>query len=75
MSGSKIGGAKARDRNLSNNPNFYADIGRIGGRNSSNGGFAHDSRTFWQKLLRKPKASVLAGRKGGAISRRNKVAE
>jgi general stress protein YciG len=32
MPGSKIGGLKARDKNLAKNPNFYSDIGKIGAR-------------------------------------------
>lgn len=34
MAGTKIGGLKARDANLANDPNFYAKIGAKGGRAS-----------------------------------------
>lgn len=40
MAGTKAGAIKTRDKNLANNPNFYADIGRIGGKNGTTGGFA-----------------------------------
>ena len=32
MAGTKIGGKKAAAKNLAKNPNFYRDIGRIGGK-------------------------------------------
>lgn len=51
---------------------FYAKIGAKGGANGHTGGFAKDNRTWWQKLLRRPKLAELAGRKGGTISRRKK---
>ena len=33
MAGTAAGARKARDKNLANDPNFYAKIGSIGGRN------------------------------------------
>lgn len=32
MSGTRTGGLKAAQKNLSSNPNFYAEIGRKGGQ-------------------------------------------
>ncbi|MCJ0950370.1 MULTISPECIES: general stress protein [Rhodococcus] len=61
MSGTKAGGLKARDRNLSKDPDFYKKIGAIGGRLGTTGGFAAD-----RKLAR------IAGAKGGRISKRGK---
>ncbi|BBE45462.1 hypothetical protein RE2895_23930 [Rhodococcus erythropolis] len=61
VSGTKAGGLKARDRNLSKDPDFYKKIGAIGGRLGTTGGFAAD-----RKLAR------IAGAKGGRISKRGK---
>lgn len=62
MAGTKIGGLKARDKNLRRDPDFYKKIGAIGGANGNTGGFAANR-----------KLAVEAGRKGGLISRRKKV--
>ena len=59
MAGTVEGGKKAAKKNLGNNPNFYRDIGRIGGRNGTTGGFAAN-----------PELARIAGAKGGKISRR-----
>ena len=56
-------------------PDFYAKIGAKGGANGHTGGFAYDGRTWWQKLLRRPKKAALAGAIGGARSRRTKKKE
>lgn len=61
MAGTVAGGKKAAAKNLQNNPNFYREIGRIGGRNGSIGGFAAN-----------PQLARIAGSKGGRISRRRK---
>jgi general stress protein YciG len=63
MPGTKAGGLKAAATNLKNNPNFYRDIGRIGGRNGHTGGFA-------SMPIEKVRE---AGRKGGRISKRGKA--
>lgn len=73
MAGTKAGGQKTREKNLAKNPNYYSDIGKIGGRNGHTGGFAKDDRTFLQKLLRRPKLASIAGKKGGRTSRRKKA--
>lgn len=60
MPGTKAGGAKAALTNkLKYGPEFYANIGRRGGKNGHTGGFAANL-----ELARE------AGRKGGKISRR-----
>lgn len=62
MAGTKEGGRKARDSNLANDPNFYSNIGRMGGKNGHTGGFAAN-----------PELARIAGAKGGRKSRRGKV--
>ena len=37
MAGTKVGGKKAAQKNLAKDPNFYAKIGRKGGRISRRG--------------------------------------
>ena len=61
MPGTKEGGIKARNKNLANDPDFYAKIGSKGGKNGHTGGFAAN-----------PELAREAGRKGGAKSRRGK---
>jgi general stress protein YciG len=62
MAGTQVGGLKAKRKNLSKDPNFYAKIGAKGGRNGHTGGFAAN-----------PALARVAGAKGGRISRRKKV--
>ena len=40
MAGTKAGGLKAAQKNISKDPNFYAKIGAKGGKNGRTGGFA-----------------------------------
>lgn len=61
MAGTREGGLKAAQKNLAQDPNFYAKIGKIGGSRSTTGGFAAN-----QELAR------IAGAKGGRKSRRGK---
>lgn len=62
MSGTMIGGAKAAKTNKSKNPNFYRDIGKLGGSHKNpKKGFG----------TRRDLASI-AGAKGGSISSRRK---
>lgn len=52
---------------------YYKNIGSIGGKvKSPTKGFGYDDRTTLQKILRKRKLAVEAGRKGGKISKRRK---
>ena len=63
MAGTKEGGCKAAQTNkLKYGLNFYADIGRKGGRNGHTGGFAAN-----------PELAKEAGAKGGRISKRGKA--
>lgn len=64
MPGTKIGGMKAKAKNLANDPDFYKKIGAIGGRKGTTGGFAAN-----------PELARIAGAKGGRISRRRKKVE
>ncbi len=63
MSGTVVGGKRAAQTNKTRHgKEFYAEIGRKGGKISRGGGFAAN-----KELASK------AGRKGGKISRRRKV--
>lgn len=63
MSGTKSGGRKAAKTNIRlHGKDFYKRIGQIGGRNGHTGGFAAN-----------PELARIAGRKGGAKSRRGPV--
>ena len=59
MAGTKAGGLKAAAKNLARDPDFYAKIGRIGGRNGTTGGFAANREL-----------AQIAGQKGGRKSKR-----
>ena len=60
MSGTKAGGQKAAATNKAKyGKEFYADIGRKGGRNGHTGGFAAN-----------PELAKIAGAKGGRKSKR-----
>lgn len=62
MSGTKTGGKKAAETNkLKHGEDFYKRIGSKGGKKSTTGGF------FANREL-----AVIAGRKGGKISKRGK---
>lgn len=62
MSGTKAGGKKAAATNKAKHgADFYAMIGRKGGKNGHTGGFASN-----------PELARLAGRKGGLISSKDK---
>jgi general stress protein YciG len=63
MAGTKAGGQKAAATNKSKyGKDFYAEIGRKGGRNGHTGGFAAN-----------PELAKIAGAKGGRISKRGKA--
>ena len=70
MAGNRTGGLKARDANLKRNPNFYREIGRLGGVASGTGGFA--SEAIGDDGLTGRQRAKIAGKKGGLISRRGK---
>jgi general stress protein YciG len=55
----RIGGLKAAKANLKTNPNFYKDIGRLGGLAGHSGGFASD-----------PLLASKVGSKGGKLGKR-----
>lgn len=60
MAGTKEGGLKAAVTNkIKHGKDFYAEIGRKGGKNGHTGGFASN-----------PELAKIAGRKGGLKSRR-----
>lgn len=59
MAGTRAGGLKGAAKILRDNPNHFREIGRVGGRNGTTGGFASN-----------PELARIAGRKGGSISRR-----
>lgn len=62
MAGTKTGGQKAAAKNKQRDPDFYAKIGRMGGKKGKTGGFAAN-----------PTLAKIAGKKGGTISRRGKA--
>lgn len=69
MPGTKAGGAKAAETNKRiHGSDFYAKIGRKGGRNGVSGGFA--SKSVGKDGLTGAERARIAGRKGGSISRR-----
>lgn len=62
MAGTREGGKKAAETNKKlHGANFYAEIGRKGGRNGHTGGFASN-----------PELAKIAGRKGGRRSKRGR---
>ncbi|MEI7632021.1 MAG: hypothetical protein WCJ60_01715 [bacterium] len=60
MAGTKAGALKAKLKNLANNPNYYSDLGKIGGAKSTTGGF------------RNIELAKRAGSIGGKLSKRGK---
>ena len=61
MAGNRECGLKAAATNKARDPDFYAKIGRRGGKNGHTGGFAANREL-----------ASIAGRKGGKISKRGK---
>lgn len=70
MSGTVEGAAKTKAKNLASDPNYYAKIGSIGGKNSSNGGFA--SEVVGKDGLTGRERSRIAGRIGGKNRGKNR---
>lgn len=69
MSGTKLGGIRAAATNKKKyGKEFYALIGRKGGKNGHTGGFA--SEEPGKDGLTGPERAKIAGQKGGVISRR-----
>lgn len=69
MSGTKAGGAKARETNLrKHGKDFYRKIGAKGGKNSTTGGFA-SNKVGADGLTGRQRAAI-AGAIGGFKSRR-----
>lgn len=71
MAGTAIGGLKAKEKNLANDPDFYKRIGSIGGKRGTTGGFrsgkvGKDGLTGFERAR-------IAGALGGRISRRKKA--
>ena len=63
MSGTKVGGLKAKATNLKlHGGDFYQRIGKKGGQNGHTGGFASN-----------PALAIVAGAKGGRISTRKGI--
>jgi len=75
VSGTYAGGLKAAKRNLEKNPNFYKEIGRIGGRNGRTGGFYKREECDCEVLDGPHTKPMCQGKIGGTISRRNKGAK
>lgn len=72
MAGTKIGGMKAAATNKElHGEDFYRRIGRIGGQRGVTGGFASDKKG--KDGLTGRERAVVAGYKGGRISRRGPV--
>lgn len=68
MAGNSLGGHKAKLKNLANDPEFYAKIGKKGGKNGRTGGFA-SNKVGADGLTGRERAKK-AGADGGRISRR-----
>ena len=49
---------------------FYSKIGIIGGKNSKNGGFAHNKECSCELIKGKHYIRQCAGKKGGSISKK-----
>lgn len=68
MAGTIEGARKTKEKILARDPDFYKRNGAIGGRLSNTGGFA--SNKVGRDGLTGRTRAVVAGRKGGVISRR-----
>ena len=67
MAGTITGGMKAKETNKEKyGADYYANIGRIGGKKGTTGGFYYMKQNGQLEKVR------AAGRKGGRISRRGK---
>ena len=69
MAGTVSGGKKAAQKNIKlHGKDFYREIGRKGGKRSTNGGFA--SQKVGKDGLTGAERAKIAGAKGGRISKR-----
>ena len=68
ISGNRTGGLKTAIKNKEKDPDYYRKLGKLGGQRSSDGGFASD-KVGSDGLTGRERASI-AGKRGGAISRR-----
>ena len=69
MAGTMAGGRKAAETNKSKyGPGFYAEIGRLGGKKGTTGGFGSDK--VGKDGLTGAERAKIAGKKGGSISKR-----
>lgn len=72
MSGTREGGLKASKTNKERHgADYYANIGRVGGKNGTTGGFASD--VVGKDGLTGIERARIAGAKGGKISKRGKA--
>ncbi len=74
MAGTKAGGQKAAAKNLAKDPNFYKNIGRLGGSHGTTGGFGSSKVSDKDGLTGAERARI-AGALGGRISRRKKTSD
>ena len=75
MSATREGGLKAAKTNIERHgSDYYANIGRIGGQKSRNGGFASQTECHCELIDGKHFYRQCAGKKGGTKSRKNKNA-
>lgn len=74
MAQTKEGALKQRETILEKyGENYWKEMGRLGGQvKSPRKGFGTDNRTLLDKMLGKEKRAVVAGRRGGAISKRTR---
>jgi len=70
MAGTRSGGLKAAQKNLKKDPNFYKNIGRVGGQNGNTGGFATRSECNCDLIDGPHTKPMCAGKRGGSKSRR-----
>jgi general stress protein YciG len=68
MSGTKEGAAKARTKLLANNPNYFKEIGKLGGKKRAESG-----ELLKVNFASNRERAIAAGRKGGSISRRGAI--
>jgi general stress protein YciG len=70
MAGTKEGGRKAAAKNVARDPDFYAKIGSVGGKNGNTGGFAAYTNCNCNLVSEEHHKAVCAGVVGGRKSRR-----